>query len=463
MNREILPLIRPTRLRLFLLLVRAFAIVVLLTTALLLGLTGLFISRSADRSSLFGSSLPALLEAYYQGRGSWDGVEGLFIANSSESQAEALARIKYAVLVDASERVILSHGVLPSASLAYQPAAGDIRIPLNSNGVKVGEVIFDRLHYPAPWRVALGILFPVAGISIFLGLLTLIIGLLLMRRVITPLAEVIAAAQSVASGDLSTRVQVQGPDDLRALSDSFNHMADALQRNEQERRNLLADVAHELRTPLTVMRGRLEGILDGVYPADETHIAPALEESYVMERLVDDLRLLTLAETGQLHFDPKPVDLGDMAQCSAEMFDAQAAENQIKLTVQADRRLPLVQADPQRTEQVIGNLLGNALSFTPRGGEIILRVEKSPTGVLLSVSDSGPGVPAEDLPHIFDRFWRVEKSRSRAYGGSGLGLAIARQLIEAQEGKIFAENIPEGGLKVGFEMQAAGRSNQPGD
>jgi signal transduction histidine kinase len=270
--------------------------------------------------------------------------------------------------------------------------------------------------------------------------------------VVYPLAEVIAAARSVAGGDLSTRVKVQGPDDLRALSDSFNHMADALQNNEQERRNLLADVAHELRTPLTVLRGRLEGILDRVYPADETHIAPALEETYLLERLVDDLRLLTLAEGGQLHFDLKPVNLGELACQLADVFDPQAKELQVLLAVEVEESLPLVRIDAQRTAQVIGNLLSNALNFSAPQGKITIRVGASNGHVRLTVSDTGPGLPEADLMRIFDRFWRGEKSRSRQYGGSGLGLAIARQLIEAQAGRIFAENNPEGGLRVGFEL-----------
>lgn len=457
MNHTTQPLIRSTRLRLFMLLMRAFAIVVLLTTGLLLGLTGLFISRVADQSSMFVMPLPSLLESYYTGKGSWQNIESLFQDNSLESQSEALWQLRHTVLVDAENRIVLKYGEgLPAtAEQIYIPKANEVRIPLISKGEKVGELIYDRTHYPVAWRVVVGILYPVAIISIFLGLLTLIIGLLLVRRVITPLAEVIAAARAVAEGDLSRRVQVQGPDDLRALSDSFNHMAEALQRNEQERRNLLADVAHELRTPLTVIRGRLEGILDGVYAADETHIAPALEETYILERLVDDLRLLTLAEAGQLHFDLKAVSLGDLAGCTIEMFAPQAAESQIVLDLQANPGLPLVQADPQRVEQVVGNLLNNALSFTPTGGKITIQVDAVAEGVELSVRDSGSGVPEADLPLIFDRFWRAEKSRSRAYGGSGLGLAIARQMIEAQGGKMFAENAPEGGLRVGFVLPRA--------
>ena len=151
---------------------------------------------------------------------------------------------------------------------------------------------------------------PTAVISILLGILTLIIGLLLMRRMINPLAEVIAAAQAVSQGDLTARVPVRTQnDDLSALSDHFNHMANELERSDNQRRNMLADIAHELRTPITILRGRLEGILDGVYPADEAHIAPALEETYLLERLVEDLRLLALAEANQLRFELKPVRL----------------------------------------------------------------------------------------------------------------------------------------------------------
>jgi signal transduction histidine kinase len=454
MNAHTLPLVRSTQRRLFLLLVRAFAIVVLLTTGLLLGMTGFVISHTAGHSLISTTLLPVVLEAYYAGHGSWEGVENLFNEQGSNYQPEFLLLLRQTILVDSQGQVILRYGEIPpvSTSQVYIPSEGETQLFLSSNGETVGELVFSRVSVFTPWRVAFGLLLPVAGISVFLGLLTLVIGLLLMRRVVYPLAEVIAAARSVAGGDLSTRVKVQGPDDLRALSDSFNHMADALQNNEQERRNLLADVAHELRTPLTVLRGRLEGILDRVYPADETHIAPALEETYLLERLVDDLRLLTLAEGGQLHFDLKPVNLGELACQSADVFDPQAKELQVLLAVEVEESLPLVRIDAQRTAQVIGNLLSNALNFSAPQGKITIRVGASNGHVRLTVSDTGPGLPEADLMRIFDRFWRGEKSRSRQYGGSGLGLAIARQLIEAQAGRIFAENNPEGGLRVGFEL-----------
>jgi two-component system OmpR family sensor kinase/two-component system sensor histidine kinase BaeS len=273
-----------------------------------------------------------------------------------------------------------------------------------------------------------------------------------VRRIVNPLAQVIAAARAVAGGDLSTRVSVSGPDDLRALSDSFNHMAATLERDANERRDMLADIAHELRTPLTIMRGRLEGIVDGIYPANSDHITPALEETYLLERLVEDLRLLTLAESRQLHFEKSDVNLNDLTRHVIDLFQAEAEEKQISLSAQLSDEDAVIIADHQRTEQVVGNLVANAIRYTPEAGKVWITVEKASGSVVLSVNDNGPGVPPEDLPRIFNRFWREEKSRSRASGGAGLGLAIARQLVEAQGGQISASNLPGGGLQVKCEF-----------
>jgi signal transduction histidine kinase len=230
-------------------------------------------------------------------------------------------------------------------------------------------------------------------------------------------------------------------------------MADALERSDLERRNMLADIAHELRTPLTVIRGRLEGIVDGIYPIDEGHVVSALEETYLLERLVDDLRLLTLAETRQLPFERRAVDLKGLAQRVIDLFSAEAEEKGIRLFLEAESEPVGAHLDPQRAEQVVSNLVGNALRYTPEGGNIWITLQNEVDGAHLSVSDNGPGVPAEDIPQMFDRFWRGEKSRSRASGGAGLGLAIAKQLVEAQNGNITARNRPGGGLEMTISFQ----------
>jgi signal transduction histidine kinase len=285
-------------------------------------------------------------------------------------------------------------------------------------------------------------------VSLILGLFALVLGFLLSRRVVTPLAEVIAAAEQVTEGNLSTRVSVQGPHDLRALSDSFNQMAEVLESNDRERRAMLADIAHELRTPLSVLRGRLEGVMDGIYPADEGHIAPALEETYLLERLVDDLHLLTLAETRQLTFEKKEIDLGELAGRVLSLFQAQAVESGIELALESVTPVAMATLDPQRTEQVVGNLVSNALHFTPREGRIWIEVQRGQGTVSLTVNDNGPGVPEDQLALIFERFWRSDKSRARTSGGAGLGLAIAKQMVEGQGGSIFALNLPGGGLSI---------------
>jgi signal transduction histidine kinase len=195
-------------------------------------------------------------------------------------------------------------------------------------------------------------------------------------------------------------------------------------------------------------------MVDGVYPADEAHVAPVLEETYVLERLVEDLRLLTLAETRQLHFEREPVDLGDLAERAADLFGAEAAEKGITITVRVEPDLAAVNADPQRVGQVIGNLLSNALRYVPERGQVEVAVQRSNGSVELAVSDNGPGVAESDLPHLFDRFWRSDKSRARSEGGAGLGLAIAKQLVEAQAGTITASNVPGGGLRVVFRLNA---------
>lgn len=441
--------VRSIQTRLFLLLLRAFIAVVLLTLAIVFGLTAYLLATPArfnrpDRIPLVGR-----LETFYLARGSWDGVQDIIPLGEGHDWENA-------TLIDPRGNIIIDRGDNDTELVGslYRPVEGSRIVPLFVRREKVGTLALSDTYVPRQVNSALDLLFPVALVSIFLAVLTILIGILLLRRMVNPLAQVVAAARAVAGGDLSTRVSVSGPDDLRALSDSFNHMAAALERNNNERRDMLADIAHELRTPLTIMRGRLEGIVDGIYPANTEHITPALEETYLLERLVEDLRLLTLAESRQLHFEQNNVNLNDLSRHVIAMFRAEAEEKQIQLTAQLPDADITITADHQRTEQVVGNLVANAIRYTPEGGKVWIVVEEAEGRVMLSVNDNGPGIPSEDLPRIFNRFWRAEKSRSRASGGVGLGLAIARQLVEAQGGEISANNLTEGGLQVRCEFPA---------
>jgi two-component system OmpR family sensor kinase/two-component system sensor histidine kinase BaeS len=319
---------------------------------------------------------------------------------------------------------------------------------LEANGQKIGTLVVTSL---SPWNrlgIARAVIFPVSLISLLLSIFLVLVATLLVRRFVNPLADVIYAAREVTNGKLNTRISSEGPQDMRSLSESFNEMASSLEHNDRERREMFADIAHELRTPLSIIRGRLEGIVDGIYTADGSQVPLALEQTYLLERLVDDLRLLTLAETRQLHFEKKPVDLVQLSQHTIDMFSAEAREKNISLSFEKGGGTYKVQLDPQRMEQIIGNLIGNSLRYIPDGSKIWLSLEEDFDKVNLSVNDNGPGVSKDELPFLFDRFWRKDKSRARSSGGTGLGLAIAKQLVEAQGGSIAARRLDDGGLQI---------------
>lgn len=284
------------------------------------------------------------------------------------------------------------------------------------------------------WLSGCGLAFGLPMVGIALAVRT-------FRRVTTPLANVMAAADAVAAGDLRVRVPEGGKGDFSRLTHSFNQMVTELERNDQQRRNLTADVAHELRTPLHIIQGNLEGILDGVYEATPEHINTTLEETRHLARLVDDLRILSLAESGQLPMVRTPVAVQDLLSDVIVSFEGQAETNGIDLQItgstDASDDALLIDADAGRLNQVLSNLVVNALRHTPTGGAITLMAQRQDAFARITVADTGEGIAAEDLPFLFDRFWRGDRARTHNEGvGSGLGLAIARQLIQAHGGQI---------------------------
>lgn len=446
--------VRSIRNRLFLVLLRAFLIVVAFLVLFTLLTTGLILANPSQSNPLFRLPTVARLESYYIARGNWNGVSSIF-ANSLDIEA---AQWQSSILLDSQNHVVVEYGrpLDPANSPAFQPPSGDLVTPIFVNGQLVGTLVGGQNIQPSQRLFTFRFLQPVLLASLVLAVFATLIGLVLTRRVVTPLAEVIAAAEEIAGGNLKMRAHTKGSDDLGELGKSFNKMADALETNDRERRDMLANIAHELRTPLTVVRGRLEGIMDGIYPADENSIGPALEEAYLLERLVEDLRLLTMAESHQLAFEKHELDLTEIARRSLNMFQAEAEEKKIRLELVTWPEKAMVIADPLRTEQVIGNLISNALRYVPAGGRVWVDISHQEKEVEISISDNGPGVPEADLPFIFNRFWRGEKSRSRVSGGAGLGLAIAKLLVEGQEGKISARSLAEGGLQVRVAFPAAG-------
>jgi signal transduction histidine kinase len=227
-------------------------------------------------------------------------------------------------------------------------------------------------------------------------------------------------------------------------------MAERLQINDQQRRNMLADVSHELRTPITVIQGNVEGILDGLYPADEARLKSILEETHVLSRLVDDLRTLALAESGALRLKREPTDVAELIRDAVSGFEAQKKEKEIQVGMSLDGGED-ANIDPQRVREVLTNLLSNAFRYTPHGGKVNVRLTETGSGVersvTISAEDNGPGIESADLAHIFDRFYKSSDS-----GGMGLGLSIAKYLIEAHGGKIWAESEVGKGTKISFSL-----------
>ena len=310
---------------------------------------------------------------------------------------------------------------------------------------------FIEFHGPPPFDRP-DFIFPFGLLGFVLLLLAIGWGARSLRRMSVPLDNLLEASNKVAEGDFSARVEEKGPPEVRALTRGFNSMAERLQVSDQQRRNMLADVSHELRTPLTIIQGNVEGILDGMYPADETRLKSVLEETQVLSRLIDDLRTLSLAESGALQLKRESTDPGYFFREIVSGFEAQAKEKEIKV----DLSLVDVEAmniDPQRVREVLTNLLSNALLYTPRGGVVQVNLSETRSGVersvMISVEDSGSGIASEDLSRIFDRFYKSSDS-----GGMGLGLSIAKYLVEAHGGKIWAESEVGRGTKISFTLPA---------
>jgi two-component system sensor histidine kinase BaeS len=292
---------------------------------------------------------------------------------------------------------------------------------------------------------------PAPGITIAIAAVVLI-GLVSSARWLwrstRSIGALMDAADRVAGGDYATRVgQVPGRP-FQRLADSFDQMTERLQTNEERRRELLADVAHELRTPLQAIRGSVEGMLDGLYPAEPEHLRPVIERTDVMARLLDDLRTLSMAEAGVLELHRETVDPRAAAEDAAHAFRIAADEAGVTLEVSVDGAPRTIEADPMRLSEILANLVANALRYTPAGGRVTIRTSDGDgTGATFEVDDTGPGIPADELPFVFDRF-----VRSADRGGTGLGLAIAKRLVEAHGGTIAAGPAPGGGTRVRFEI-----------
>lgn len=444
------------RARLFRLLFISFVIVILVSILILIGAMIWVVVSSVNNSPLERMPVISRLEGYYLGNdNSWVGVEKAFSKPSDTDTGQSFW--KWSLLLDQNDRVILNMNAdsVYQSGDAYVGKHEDLSVNLISNGTMVGKVVLQSVPFKTRLRILSTVFIPIGIVGFFLMLFMSVSQYLIIRRIINPLSNTIAAAKEVMAGNLKARIDLTGPDDMVTLNRTFNQMVEVLDEANSKRQEFLADIAHELRTPLTIMHGRLEGILDHVYPADESHIAPILQETYLMERLVDDLRTLTLAETRQLRFDPKQVNLQDAIQRIKDAFVPLADAQNISINLNFPTEPLVALTDPQRFEQVMGNIINNSIKYIKNDGMIQIVGRQEASRVVLTISDNGPGVSEESLPYMFDRFWRKDKSRSRQTGGSGLGLAIAKQLVEAQGGTITASNHSPSGLSVRIELPAS--------
>jgi two-component system, OmpR family, sensor histidine kinase BaeS len=347
------------------------------------------------------------------------------------------------MLVGAVVLVIASQLLLPASFNRHMAGMEDMMG--SGMGMGMGNQGFGRGGVPqlfADFRASFNEALMYAVIAAMAAAVTL--SFLFSRRVVAPVRAMSLAAQRIADGRYDERVQVNGEDELGRLAARFNQMAEKLNQVEAMRRRLIGDVSHELRTPLTAIKGSMEGLMDGILPANEETYQQIHAETERLNRLVDDLQELSRVESRAYELDIQSVDLPSLVRTVSKRLGPQAESKRISLEFDLSTNLPQVLADQDRIVQVLTNLANNALQYTPEGGKIIISAQQHNGEIQISVRDTGIGIPPEHVEHIFDRFYRVDKSRSRqSGGGSGIGLTIARALVEAHGGRIWVESVGE--------------------
>lgn len=422
-----------------------------IATVAMIGAFALLRTRTAfdrweyDRNII---SLANMLEDHYEVRGSWDGAEAVLERGRAENGLSDWWQHTPVALFDAQRQVVLASSDFSQIGRNW-PAEALRGVPLEVGGATVGWLAVGRAPVPLPdrrlrpeqallQRVVQSILYGAVGAVA----VALILGVVLARTLTRPIRELTAATHALRGGQLGAQVQVHSEDELGQLAASFNQMSADLAQTTELRRQMTADIAHELRTPLSVILGYSEALQDGKLEGNSQTYAALHDAAGHLQRLVDDLRTLALADAGELTLNLRPVDPRALLERCVLAHMAQAQAAAISLELEAATDLPEVSADPDRIAQVLNNLTINALRHTPAGGSIHFSAEQVPgvQQVAMRVRDTGTGISPEDLPHVFDRFYRGDKARQSDEGETGLGLAIARSIIESHGGSIGVES-----------------------
>jgi len=394
-------------------------------------------------------------ETYYRAKGSWEGFKGYVTGDSNSAKPEnGTFRDPYFIVADEKGRV-----VSPGLGYRFDQQVHRDKLewgsPIEVNGERVGTLVMGQIppgknprEREFLQRTNMMLVFSAFGASI----VALLIGIVLSRSFTHPIRELTEATHAVASGNFGQQVSVRSKDELGELATSFNKMSADLARSTEARKQMTADIAHELRTPLSLIIGHADAVHDGVLPPTKDNFEIIREEALRLEHLVDDLRTLSLADTGELRVHLQAVSPQKLLNDLQAAYQHIATRKSMKIQVETPPELPMLNIDPGRMTQVLTNILDNALQHAPEGGVIKLSARRVEDSVELSIKDSGPGIEGENVDRIFSRFYRADDGRSRDDGGSGLGLAIAKSIVEAHNGRIRAESEPGHGLTVSIQI-----------
>ncbi|MCK4777333.1 MAG: HAMP domain-containing protein [Actinomycetia bacterium] len=384
------------------------------------------------------------LTSFYKSQGSWDGVTSLVSGIFSD----------YGVgiqLADENGNIIAQSGRMGMMGMGMSRSQ-----PIPVDGKTVGTVFIGATGMPRHSMMERNFITDVNR-SLYLAVIvafifSFILSYVISRKIVVPVRELSEAAEKLAHGEFSQRVNVRTNDELGELAETFNFMAKKLEDNERTRKNMLSDIAHELRTPITTLRGNLEGFMEGVIPPDKEKIAEIHEEVILLSRLVDDLRELSLAEAGELKLHLTLFNLEEIIEKAVKAFTQVSKDRKVKIKIKTKKPLSEVKGDVQRLGQALRNLLSNSLAHTAKGGKVEIRAEEVDGKIKIEIEDNGSGIKEEDLPYIFERFYRAEKSRSHKEARVGLGLAITKEIIIAHGGEIEAESEEGKGTLIRFYL-----------